>query len=73
MEYGEIIKGYAIPKGNDVTLNEVWNVFKIQKVPDPNLNIKSGRKKGVESQTNKKTSGKAGEKAKEDFLENDEK
>ena len=27
-----------IPKGNDDIIDEVWNVFNCQKVPDQNLN-----------------------------------
>ena len=35
MEYGKIIKEYVISKGNEAKTNEVWNVYTIQKVPDP--------------------------------------
>ena len=40
MEYGKIVKKYTIQKGNDATLDEVWNVYTIQKYLDPNLNKK---------------------------------
>ena len=45
MEYGKIVNSYVIPQGNDVTLDELWNVYTIQKVPDSNLIFLSGKKK----------------------------
>ena len=37
MEYREIVKESVIKKVNDATLDEVWNVYTIQKVPDTDL------------------------------------
>ena len=38
MENGQIVEESVIPKGSDMTLDEVSNVCTIQKVPDTNLN-----------------------------------
>ena len=35
LEYGYILNKYVIPKGNDMKIGEVWNVYTNQKVPDP--------------------------------------
>ena len=45
MEYVKIVKESVTPKGNDVILNEVWNVFTSQKFSDSKLNLKIGNKK----------------------------
>ena len=38
MEYGKTVEEPVIPKVDDTILNEVWNLYTIQKVPDPKLN-----------------------------------
>ena len=35
IEYEEVIQESVIPKGNDETIDEVWNFYTIQKVTDP--------------------------------------
>ena len=40
MEYGKIVKKNEIPKCNDKILYEIWNLYRVHKVPDPNLNKK---------------------------------
>ena len=35
IEYEEVIQKSVIPKGNDETIDEVWNFYTIQKVTDP--------------------------------------
>ena len=41
MEYRQFLKESVIPKGNDAIIDDFWNVYTIQKVPDPNLNEKT--------------------------------
>ena len=41
-----------IPKVNDMTLDEDWNVYPIQKVIDPNLNKKWKTKNGISDYEN---------------------
>ena len=40
MEYGKIVKGGLVSKYDDGIPDEVWNVYIIQKIPDPKLDIK---------------------------------
>ena len=40
VEYVNIIKESVIPKGNDVIIDEVWNIYTSQQFPDLKLNGK---------------------------------
>ena len=72
MNYIQIDKDYVILKGNDTTLNEVWDVYTIQKVPYPNWNNKvEGKQRGGISEDKKKTSQGRLQTRKKHSLEND--
>ena len=45
IEYVKIVHESVIQNENDVTINEVWNVYTIQKIPDPKSNTKAETKK----------------------------
>ena len=48
MECGKVVKESVIPKGNDTTLYEVYNIYTFQKVPDPdNINKMEIKKGGI--------------------------
>ena len=72
MKYSQIVKESVIPKVNDVILDEFWNLYTSQKVPDPKL-IQSGNKnkRKLSDCENKNISSKSVRKAKEHFPEND--
>ena len=43
IEYEKIIKVSVIPKGNDVILYEIWNVYNSQKFPNQGWNKKRSK------------------------------
>ena len=56
VEYVNIIKESVIPKGNDVIIDEVWNIYTSQQFPDLKLNGKNGKttNRSISDDENKK-------------------
>ena len=68
MEYGEIVEESIIKSSNDATLDEVWNVYTIQKVTYPSLKKCKENKEGNFRWWNQYISSKDFEKLKETFI-----
>ena len=58
MEYREIVKESVIKKVNDATPDEVWNVYKIQKVPDTDLKKRKEKNRKISEDKIKKYLGR---------------
>ena len=56
VEYVNIIKESVIPKGNDVIIDEVWNIYTSQQFPDLKFNGKNGKttNRSISDDENKK-------------------
>ena len=46
MKYEGIFKEYVITKGYDTKINEVWNVYTVQEVPEHDFFKAGGKQRG---------------------------